>query len=652
MKGQDVENVGIMSGFGDDLDSLIKEVMSEEGMTEGEEYETGKMMDRTPSSPEILMNNLRGDMRSIDARREELADMVGYGAAMETPEEVLALLQSQIAAEQAAGIGGLPAAGMAAMPGEMPPPPMPQGAPPMAQAPMNMAKGGYVQNFAVGSDEDGVTPADDSSSFGSNAFSPAMVDLAKQQVMLNLGQKPAEIPDLQSAMEKRLPIYEELLGGDSDMTEAQALLALSQAAFGYAANRDPQGRALTGSQFSRLAGAFQNVPGQLAKLGGEKAKQERAIKAAALAAGEKDVENIRASNAKLLDSQRRIWTSIAKSSGTSGWFGKGSGEYNIINQPNFVERYALGQTTNAEDNLFETAYSRLQAKAKPTKSRYTDDRGYLVETDVPGVPIPKFVTDAVKMRGEINTGAEITPIVPETEDEAIAKIETTTGTPVKPETEDQGPKLGQLTATQTKVAFPEWNKNDSDPFKVDPKTHNYFRPQEKTIYNMIVGDKGVTGPVDVTLAGLSRLPLVGPVIGDVDRAEARTFVDRAVESQIVTALRTNPKFVDKERQEIKQEVGLTPGIIDNAEAYIGRLRGVHGLLLETQGNALRTINSSTANKKDIDDAKKVIEDVHNAMRVIGLPIEITDPNDPVLPNLAPGTPFIYNGQWRTARGAQ
>jgi hypothetical protein len=36
------------------------------------------MLGRTPDSPEILMNNLRGDMRSIDARRDELADLVGY----------------------------------------------------------------------------------------------------------------------------------------------------------------------------------------------------------------------------------------------------------------------------------------------------------------------------------------------------------------------------------------------------------------------------------------------------------------------------------------------------------------------------------------------------------------------------------------------
>ena len=67
--------------------------------------------DRNPGDPEILMNNLRGDMRSIDARYMELANMVGEQAAQETPPEVLALIQGQLAMQQApAGIGGLPGA--------------------------------------------------------------------------------------------------------------------------------------------------------------------------------------------------------------------------------------------------------------------------------------------------------------------------------------------------------------------------------------------------------------------------------------------------------------------------------------------------------------------------------------------------------------
>jgi hypothetical protein len=109
-------NSGIMAGFEDE--------MEEEGT---------QPMPRSPQNPEILMNNLRGDMRSVDARYLELAQMVGEEAAMETPPEVLAMLQSQLAAQEAppmpqGGIGALPQGA------EMAPPPMmgqEQGMPPM-----------------------------------------------------------------------------------------------------------------------------------------------------------------------------------------------------------------------------------------------------------------------------------------------------------------------------------------------------------------------------------------------------------------------------------------------------------------------------------------------------------------------------------------
>jgi hypothetical protein len=96
-------NSGIMAGFEEDED------MREEEMAE----ETPPMT-RSPQNPEILMNNLRGDIRSIDARYLELAQMVGEEAAMETPPEVLAMLQGQMGAQAApppppaGGIGALP----------------------------------------------------------------------------------------------------------------------------------------------------------------------------------------------------------------------------------------------------------------------------------------------------------------------------------------------------------------------------------------------------------------------------------------------------------------------------------------------------------------------------------------------------------------
>jgi hypothetical protein len=112
----------------------------EDGEEEGPEYgesedmgdEEMSPMARTPQNPEILMNNLRGDMRSVDARYMELAQMVGQEAADQTPPEVLAMLMGQMG--QQAGIGALPQ-------GEaMQPPPMP-GEAPMGAAQMPPAGG-------------------------------------------------------------------------------------------------------------------------------------------------------------------------------------------------------------------------------------------------------------------------------------------------------------------------------------------------------------------------------------------------------------------------------------------------------------------------------------------------------------------------------
>lgn len=129
---KDARNSGIMAGFEDEM----PEDMEDEGMEEM------PPMARTPQNPEILMNTLRGDMRSMDARYQELAQMVGEDAAMETPPEVLAMLQPQLAAP-AAGIGALPQA-QAMMPPMMPPPDQmaaPQPAPAMPQGGIPMPEG-------------------------------------------------------------------------------------------------------------------------------------------------------------------------------------------------------------------------------------------------------------------------------------------------------------------------------------------------------------------------------------------------------------------------------------------------------------------------------------------------------------------------------
>ena len=335
----DIENVGIMQGL---MDSMSDDDEGDDD--EGDDPEA--MLERRPNTPEILMNNLRGDMRSIDARRDELADLVGYQAATETPETVLAMLQPVLA--QQGGIGalpqsqpmaqgpqapmmggapgmpppgmppvpadmGMPPPGMPPMPPDagMPPPPqqggiaelmagMGGGAPASDQPPVAMAKGGLVQNFSEGSDEEGVTPAaQQGPSEASMLFPREMVDAARQQAMGMFSREPAKAPTIEEATAARLPMLQKMLGPDRNAMQAQMLFDLGQRAFGFAANTDESGRQLSGSFMSRLAGATRTLPAAMGRQLDQITQIDRQIKTLAMQQGEKDVDKVTAQNAEL-----------------------------------------------------------------------------------------------------------------------------------------------------------------------------------------------------------------------------------------------------------------------------------------------------------------------------------------------------------------
>jgi len=315
-----VENVGIMSGFMDEIDELMEELSSEE-QEEGDDADMARMMARTPDSPEILMNNLRGDMRSIDARREELADLVGFREAEETPEGVLTLLQSVLAQQAAAP--PMPAPMPQGMPPQMAgmaPPPMPAGpAPAMAgigglpmdqgPAPMAMANGGMVQYFKngneepQGSDPGGVTP-------NSGAYPPEVVAAAIERYKAIMNQQPETIPTLKAGMDASLPMYQELLGSDPKDTQAQMLFDIGQAALGYAGNVGPDGQPLRGSAAARLAGATRELPGRIGARAAGMSKEAQALKMAALQAAQGERTAAQERNLALSERQGEIYKDV------------------------------------------------------------------------------------------------------------------------------------------------------------------------------------------------------------------------------------------------------------------------------------------------------------------------------------------------------
>ena len=339
----EIENVGIMSGFMDDLEELMSEIDAEE--MEGEDADMAAMMGRTPDSPEILMNNLRGDMRSIDARREELADLVGAREAEETPEGVLALLQPVLAQQQAA-----PPMPMAPpMPPQGMPPEMmgmpPQGMPPQGMPPPPMGiesisvdetimpgmyRGGPVQNFNQGSGAMGVTPSNDAfSAYPSDVVEEAqrrvrhMVDGGMVQnynrggpvqhfqegstpeavspvtappidieaILAAYAQSSPEAPStLTDEYNDLLPLYKSILGSDetSDASRNQMLLDIGQAAFQYGSNVGPDGRPMQGSGAARLSQSLAPLAGKFSARSAATDKEGQAIKMLALQSAQKE----------------------------------------------------------------------------------------------------------------------------------------------------------------------------------------------------------------------------------------------------------------------------------------------------------------------------------------------------------------------------
>ena len=626
MKDIDIDNVGIMSGFTEDFDRTLAEALSDEGLGGEEEgYETGKIMDRKPDSPEILMNNLRGDMRSVDARREELADMVGYGAAMETPDEVLAILQDHFAMMDQApamGIGALPEA-----PQQPAPPPMAQGPAPQ-QPPINMAKGGYVQNFALGSDEDGVTPATTTSGIN---LPPAMAALAQQNVGSFLGQKPSEVPDLKAAMDKRMPMYEELLGGDSDMTQAQALLALSQAAFDWAGGKS-FGEAASGASAT------------LTKLAGQKQKEDRAVKLAAMQAAEKDIDNIRSANTKLIANQQKTWAGLYKEAlkgNTTGVWSKNKAHKNIAMDTDLIRRYALGQTTPAEDHKVELANESFKYFSKDRTKTYQNEFGRTVVDRVKGEAIPDFWLNAIATRASIDAGTAPPELIPEKPVEDVKEEVAPT---------EEGLAYGTLTPSQTRTQYPEYGQNTTKVTSVDPRTHNYFRPDEKTVFNMVL-QRNVTGPINATFRAIAGMPIIGPELAGMDETEAKSFVISTVQ-ELNAALRTNPRFSDTERKELKSELDVLPKVFDNEEAFIARMRGLDSRLQNLFSNQMRTLKSDDSYEDQKKEARQKIADIHDVRRNLGLPIFVKDTKDPRVPYLAAkNIPFIdmNTNKWTYAK---
>ena len=625
------------------------------------------------------MNHLRGDMRSLDARRDELADMVGYQAAKETPDSVLAMLQPVLAKQQGLGTlpmaqgsqppmppppppgGGIPPMGgpqggppPGPPPGGLPPPPMPPG-PGGPPPPIQMAHGGYVQHFQAGSLPAGVTPIDDTAEEeegfvaggGSGAmggFSPTDVASARTNFFNMLNKRPIDLPNLATSMANRESVYKTLLGQDKSASEAQLLFSLGQRALQFAGNVDDQGRPLRGSFVSRLAGATRTLPAEMSARISELDKVNKSIKLAALQAAEKEVESTKDYNNKLFSSQVSGWKEVLKGAGATeraniaaaakvkaaggkGPFGVGNAELNhFVNiAPKIYDKSASPE----EQRIFAASVTNY---TQPKTESYADPVTGKQMTRVITPKLPDFVNQAISNWPEFQKGLSSQPMLG-----AIA------GGGAKPAATGaaQGPRASgavpQMLQPQPQT---EEVTNTGLPQK-PPEIGNM-----PTLYDLA---PVVTGPLagSVTKVG-SKIPGIGGKIMP-DVQEARTYFDSTVQS-LIPMLTSNPRFPVAEQKAIKEMLDIQPGFFDSGDALKNRIIGVDKFLADKVKKEETIANDPNTTVEMRKDALNVVADIQ-AFRQKFVPQRIIDRHSAPqvfsveeVDRLPMGSVFLWNGK--------
>ena len=638
----DIENIGIMQGFLDDA-AMEEDELEEEEYSD--ESQAARMLDRRPGSPEILMNNLRGDMRSVDARREELADLVGYEAAAETPDSVLAMLQPVLA--QGGGLGALPQSGPMAQgpqppmmpppggamggppPGAMPPgaPPLPPGGapppaggdmaallaagpppggpapggpppemmigpdgqpiPPEGMPPINMAEGGLVQRFKLGSDEEGVTPVDEEGLLDENGrlssagslYSPELIALAQSEARSLLSQKPAVVPSLKSAMEQRLPEYQGLLGSDKSGEQAGMLFDIAGAALNFAANRGPRGEVLRGSPASRFAGAFSNLPAAIQKRVSDIEDQQLKLRLLAIQAGEKDRERIQDLNAKYDAEKRSMLNTILKAEAQrraseargvgSSLFGKSDWEMRVFNDTGLVQRFAAGASTPEETNLMASAITsytepRYQPVLDPDSKLPTGQ----YET-LPGKRLPQFVLDAQKLRQEGAPPEAAAALTPEPRTTGQASVTPPVVEAVEA-VEAPAPLLSEGAAQPTEAGTAQPTDRAVD----EPA----FLPAEAALaepVNLWRDSKYIAGPFATIYGAISTTPTLGDPFSEITLARSQA---EALAKEAQQAFVKSQQNSVTEQKMVNEILKLKPASFKDPASYKTHMIGLSTII--------------------------------------------------------------------------
>jgi len=445
-----------------------------------------------------------------------------------------------------------------------------------------MAQGGLVQYFRDGSDEDGVTPKEDSSSISVlSRLPPTLRDEAQRAFIASL-RTPTPVSDIKKLSGDLAKQYAEILGTDRKSAQAQMLLELGQRAFGYAANVDEQGRPLRGSQFARLAGAVRTLPTTVGKYAADIEKEDRAIKLAGVQAAEKQIQAEKEQLAKQQKNLADLYGKFIQADAKAAAAGAGVKGTAFNQYQELMTRAAEGTLNEAEKiRLINTVTEMVQ----PTTVTYQDKFGEL-KTEVRRADIPRSFFDYIsKEYGQeaadswlrsLGNGIKISPIAyPMVTGQGAGT--TAPGTAAAPQA---GPRETLVTSVGEEPATVEGAQQVLKAYTLsgtDPSRPGLWEVRSY-----------LAGPINTAQAFLSRnVPGMPPDVVDKVRKDAIKANEGLIE-----ALATNDGRINNdEMNRLRLIIGLTPRVFGGEGAMSTALVSLDDALAKERANHMATINA-------------------------------------------------------------
>lgn len=513
------------------------------------------------------------------------------------------------------GIAGAPMGGPAGAPPAQPP-----------AAPMGMARGGYVQHFQAGSNESGVTPAEDQAALDNPllAYPPALVRAAQQGTTELMNRSAAAIPTLEAATASRLPQYQKLLGADKEMSQAQMLLELGQRAFGFASNVDEAGRPLRGGFTARLAGAVKTLPSAIGKNIEAMDKIDRQIKLLAVQQGEKDIDQVVAQNTDLLKRKGELFREVLKADARlqaeklkgvgSSIFGKGDWEWNVVNMPGLLERYGAGQTDDKETRLVQSAITKFNT---PRYETHFDPVTKMPFTKQMPVTLPGFVKEAEATRSKLNLApAPMPQLAPRG-----ASGPTTVTTP-------GGVRADAIPGSAPPAAAGA-QPTAAAPAEGAPPTISLWNDRFK-----------VSGPISAAINFISGIPGLGDPAANITlaRQQATQQAERVIDS-----LMKSTAGSVREQERLRPVIGILPNATLDPDAYGTKLIALGSTLQDMiREYDAQGLDNSGLKPEDKGKARQRAMDLRRQYNMLGLPPAVY--SEAEFKRLPPGTEVLWMGR--------